>query len=54
MIWSKAKGLLRSIAARTVDGLHDAFGIAMAAITTSDILGCFQHCRYATTFGAPL
>jgi hypothetical protein len=26
----------------------------MAAITTSDILGCFQHCRYATTFGAPL
>jgi transposase len=54
MIWSKAKGLLRSIAARTVDGLHDAFGIAMAAITTRDILGCFQHCRYAMTFGAPL
>jgi transposase len=54
MIWSKAKRLLRSLAARTVDGLHDAFGIAMAAITTSDILGCFQHCRYAMTLGAPL
>jgi transposase len=54
MIWSKAKRLLRSIAARTVNELHDAFGIAMAAITTSDILGCFHHCRYATTLGAPL
>ena len=54
MIWSKAKRLLRSLAARTVDELHKAFGTAMAAITTTDILGCFQHCRYATSFGAPL
>lgn len=54
MIWSKAKRLLRSLAARTVDGLHEAFGTAMAAITTDDILGCFQHCRYATNLGAPL
>jgi hypothetical protein len=37
-----------------VDGLHEAFGTAMAAITTDDILGCFQHCRYATNLGAPL
>lgn len=54
MIWSKAKRLLRSAAARTVDALHDAFGAAMNAITPSDVLGCFQHCRYATTLGALL
>jgi len=54
MIWSKAKRLLRSAAARTVSALHDAFGVAMTAITPQDILGCFQHCRYATPLGAPL
>jgi transposase len=54
MIWSKTKRLLRSIAARTVDALHDAFGVAMNAVITRDILGCFQHCGYATTLGAPL
>jgi transposase len=54
MIWSKVKRLLRSAAARTVDTLHDAFGTALAAVTTRDILGCFRHCGYATTSGAPL
>jgi transposase len=54
MIWSKVKRLLRSAAARTVDALHEAFGDAMAAVTPSDILGCFRHCGYATTSGAPL
>jgi transposase len=54
MIWSKVKRLLRSAAARTVDALHDAFGAAMDAVTTRDILGCFRHCGYATTSGAPL
>jgi transposase len=54
MIWSKVKGLLRTIAARTVDALHDAFGQAFAAVTASDILGCFRHCGYATGGGAPL
>lgn len=53
-IWSKVKRLLRSIAARTIDELHDAFGIAMHAVTTADILGCFRHCGYATTSNAPL
>jgi transposase len=53
-IWSKVKRLLRSAAARTIDALHDAFGIAMQAVTNADILGCFQHCGYATTSGAPL
>ena len=54
MIWSKVKRLLRSAAARTVEALHDAFGTAMHAVSTADILGCFQHCGYATTSGAPL
>ena len=54
MIWSKVKGLLRTIAARTVDALHQAFGVAFAAVTPSDILGCFRHCGYATSEGAPL
>ena len=54
MIWSKVKGLLRTIAARTVDALHEAFGVAFAAVTAGDILGCFRHCDYATNEGAPL
>ena len=49
MIWSKVKRLLRSIAARTVDALHDAFGHAFAAVTRADILGCFRHCGYDAT-----
>jgi len=53
MIWSKVKGLLRTIAARTVDALHDAFGLAFAAVTPADILGCFRHCGYAEGEGAP-
>src|SRR5687768_3854648 len=54
MIWSKVKALLRTIAARTVDALHDAFGQAFAAVTPADILGCFRHCGYAEGEGAPL
>ena len=54
MIWSKVKGLLRTIAARTIDALHDAFGLAFAGVTCDDIRGCFRHCGYATSEGAPL
>jgi transposase len=54
MIWSKVKGLLRTIAARTVEALHDAFGRAFAAVTPDDIRGCFRHCGYAKGEGAPL
>jgi transposase len=54
MIWSKVKRLLRSFAARTIDALHNAFGRAFAAITPGDIRGCFRHCGYATSEGAPL
>ena len=54
MVWSKVKRLLRSAMARTVDALHDAFGVAMAAVSPTDIAGCFHHCGYATTSSAPL
>jgi transposase len=54
MIWSKIKRLLRSFTARTIDALHDAFGQAFAAVTPTDIAGCFRHCGYATDNGAPL
>lgn len=46
MIWSKVKRLLRSVAARTIDALHEAFGIAFKAVTTNDIENCFSHCGY--------
>lgn len=54
MVWSKVKRLLRCAAARTIDALHDAFGAALSAVTPGDILGCFRHCGYAMTSGAPL
>jgi transposase len=54
MIWSKVKRLLRTAAARTIDALHEAFGLAMRAVTPVDILGCFRHCGYTTTSSAPL
>jgi len=46
MIWSKAKRLLRSIAARTIDTLHEAFQAAFTAVTLRDIQNCFEHCGY--------
>lgn len=54
MIWSRVESLLRSIAARTVNAWHHALGVAMAAITPTDIQGCFRHCGYTTNEGAPL
>ena len=49
MIGSKVKGQLRSIAARTADALHDAFGRAFAAVNGADVLGCFRHCGHDAT-----
>ena len=46
MIWSKVKQLLRSIAARTIDTLHEAFDTAFMAVTPRDIQNCFEHCGY--------
>ena len=45
-MWSKVKQVLRSIAARTFEGLVDAIGSALNRVATSDILGWFTHCGY--------
>lgn len=45
-MWSKVKQLLRSVAARTVEGLQTAVGPALSAITESDCHGYFKHCGY--------
>ena len=54
-MWSKVKGQLRSMAARSVDALHEAIGVALASVTPSDCVGYFRHCGYlATGKGAQL
>jgi transposase len=54
-MWSKVKGKLRSLAARSIESLHDAIGIALATITPNDCIGFFRHCKYfATSNGAPV
>lgn len=47
-MWSKVKQILRSIAARTFDGLVDAIRTALDRVATSDLLGWFNHCGYTT------
>lgn len=47
-MWSKIKGVLRSIAARTFDGLVDAIRIALDNVTVSDLSGWFTHSGYTT------
>ena len=47
-MWSKVKQILRSLAARTFDGLIKAIGVALDHVTTDDLRGWFTHCGYAT------
>jgi transposase len=54
-MWSKVKGKLRSLSARSIDSLHDAIASALATVTPSDCVGFFRHCGYfATSNGAQL
>jgi transposase len=47
-MFSKVKAGLRSIAARTVDGVIEAMGKVLKQITPNDILGWFHdRCPYA-------
>src|SRR5262249_26572973 len=48
-MWSKVKGKLRALAARSIDSLHDAIGTALATVTPSDCIGFFRHCGYIAT-----
>lgn len=47
-MWSKVKQILRSLAARTWNGLFKAIGTALAQVTTDDLLGWFTHSGYTT------
>jgi transposase len=48
-MWSKVKGALRSIGARSIDSLHDAIAAAVGTVTPGDCAGFFRHCGYAAT-----
>jgi transposase len=43
-MWSKVKGILRSIKARTAEALLEAIGVALRAVTATDAQGWFAHC----------
>src|SRR3954451_15931540 len=44
--FSKIKGLLRKIQARTREALIEALGAAISAVTVEDAAGFFEHCGY--------
>lgn len=44
LCWSKVKQLLRSLAARTHEALHQAITQAINAITSDDAFAWFAHC----------
>ena len=45
-MFSKLKGLLRTTAARTVDGVVEAMGEALQAMAPKDFEGWFRSCGY--------
>jgi transposase len=45
-LWSKAKSWLRRIAARTFDGVIDALGDALNAVTSDECQHYFRSCGY--------
>ena len=47
-MWSKVKQVLRSLAARTFDGLIQAIRIALQQVSLQDVSGWFTHCGYTT------
>jgi len=49
-MWSKVKQGLKSRKPRTARQLHQAAGVAFAALTTTDCQGFFSHAGYATSF----
>jgi transposase len=46
-LFSKVKGVLRTLAARTTEGLVEAIGTALGRVCPKDILGWFQSCGLA-------
>jgi transposase len=45
--WSKVKTALRAAKARTLNGLLDALGDALRAVSPDDAAAWFAHCGYA-------
>ena len=46
--FSKIKGLLRKVEARTREALVEAMGTAISAVSAHDARGFFEHCGYRT------
>lgn len=49
MAISKVKALLRKLSRRTVEGVYNAIGEALASITPQDARNFIGHCGYAMT-----
>ena len=45
-LWSKLKGYLRSVEARTTEALHQAIAQGLRQITPDDVRHWFTHCCY--------
>lgn len=46
LAFSKIKGLLKSLAARTRQALADAIAEVCRTVTSADVAGWFRHCSY--------
>ncbi len=46
LCWSKLKGILKALAARSVDALDDAIALAARLITPDDARAWFAHCGF--------
>ena len=46
-MWSKVKGILRSLEARTEPALHEAIGQALSKVTSQDAMNWFASCGYS-------
>lgn len=45
--WSKLKAILKTLGAKTRDGLDTAIASGLTAISSADCAGWFSHCGYA-------
>ena len=45
-MWSKVKASVQEAAARTLDAVVNAVGVALHSVTPSDFEGYFSHCGY--------
>ncbi|MCU0546918.1 MAG: IS630 family transposase, partial [Oscillatoriaceae cyanobacterium Prado104] len=47
--WSKVKSILRTLGARTYQGLSEAIKIVFEQVDESDLVNWFTHCCYCTS-----